>query len=362
MARSTTTLLVLARRLGLLAILLVATFAIGTVDADAGVASQSPAADPARVRAHLVAFQDIADRHGGTRTTDTPGFAESRAYAVAALQQAGWQVAVQTFTLPGTVPTVPPTLAQVGPVPATYVLGTDYALTTPPSGDDADAPLALVGITGVPDPSDGGGACEPGAFDGFPPGAIALVVYGSCDPLVVVTSAFSAGATGVGFISQGFESARPYRRMPDSYHRRASWMFEGIEGEIIGDFGLAHEGAAGIEIDRYDLTLGTPPHTLIVAASGGHSDNYMLVCEEILYAYPGMTGTHDYRIRADITYFTAPHDGAVLSTGSIAFGQSLPFNNFDNNVSKLLKNIVDAFAKKGKLPGWAWTAEEKQWR
>ena len=203
MARSTTTLLVLARRLGLLAILLVATFAIGTVDADAGVASQSPAADPARVRAHLVAFQDIADRHGGTRATDTPGFAESEAYAVASLQQAGWTVSVQTFTLPGTVPTVPPSLAQVGPVPATYALGTDYSLTTPPSGDDADAPLALVGITGVPDPSDGGGACEPGAFDGFPPGAIALVVYGSCDPLVVVTSAFSAGATGVGFISDG---------------------------------------------------------------------------------------------------------------------------------------------------------------
>lgn len=168
--------------------------------------------------------------------------------------------------------------------------------------------------------------------------------------------------TGVGFISQGFESARPYRRMPDSFHRRASWVFKGVEGEIIGDFGLAHEGAAGIEIDRYDLSLGTPPHTLILASSGGHSDNYMLVCEEILYAYPGMTGTHDYRIRADLTYFTSPNNGAVVSTGSIAFGQSLPFNNFDNNVSKVLKNIVDAFAKKGKLPGWAWTAEEKQWR
>ncbi len=72
---------------------------------------------------------------------------------------------------------------------------------------------------------------------------------------------------GVGFISQGFESARPYRRMPDSWHRRANWMFKGIEGEIFGDFGLAHEGAAGIEIDRYDLNLGTPPQTLIVASS-----------------------------------------------------------------------------------------------
>jgi N,N-dimethylformamidase len=168
--------------------------------------------------------------------------------------------------------------------------------------------------------------------------------------------------TGVGFISQGFESARPYRRMPDSWHRRADWMFKGMKNEVFGDFGLAHEGAAGIEIDRYDLALGTPPHTLIVASSGGHSDNYMLVCEEVLYAFPGMTGTHDYRIRADITYFTAPNNGAVLSTGSIAFGQSLPFNNFDNDVSKFLKNVVDAFARPGKLPGWAWTAEEKQWR
>ena len=167
---------------------------------------------------------------------------------------------------------------------------------------------------------------------------------------------------GVGFISEGFDSARPYRRMPDSWHRRASWMLEGIEGEIIGDFGLAHGGAGGIEIDRYDLTLGTPPHSLIIASSGGHSDNYQTVVEEVLYPYPGLSGSHDYRVRADMVYFTAPGDGAVFSTGSIAFSQSLPYRNFDNNVSRLLSNIVTAFSKPGKLPGWAWTAEEKQWR
>lgn len=167
---------------------------------------------------------------------------------------------------------------------------------------------------------------------------------------------------GVGFISEGFDSARPYRRMPDSWHRRASWMLEGIEGEIIGDFGLAHGGAGGIEIDRYDLTLGTPPHSLIIASSGGHSDNYQTVVEEVLYPYPGLSGSHDYRVRADMVYFTAPKDGAVFSTGSIAFSQSLPYKNFDNNVSRLLANIVTAFSKPGKLPGWAWSAEEKQWR
>jgi N,N-dimethylformamidase len=140
---------------------------------------------------------------------------------------------------------------------------------------------------------------------------------------------------GVGFIAEGFDSARPFRRMPDSWHRRVAWMFDGIEGEILGDFGLAHSAAGGLEIDRYDLSLGTPPHSLIVASSGGHSDNYQTVTEEIHYPYPGLSGTHDYRVRADMVFFTSANGGAVFSTGSIAFSQSLPYANFDNNISKL---------------------------
>ena len=95
--------------------------------------------------------------------------------------------------------------------------------------------------------------------------------------------------------------------MPDAWHRTVSWITEGVEGEIIGDQGLAYGGAAGVELDRYDLSLGTPPHTKIIASSGGHSDNYVLVTEELLYAYAGLVGSLDYRIRADMTYFTAPN-------------------------------------------------------
>ncbi|MEQ8651602.1 MAG: LamG-like jellyroll fold domain-containing protein [Kiloniellales bacterium] len=168
--------------------------------------------------------------------------------------------------------------------------------------------------------------------------------------------------TGVGFIAEGFETAMPYRKMPDAYHRTVAWITEGIEGEIIGDEGLAYGAAAGIELDRYDLNLGTPPHTKIIAASGGHSDNYVLVTEELLYAYAGLVGSLDYRIRGDITYFTAPNNGAVLSTGAIGFGQALPANGYDNTASKLLANVVNAFIKEGALPGGAWTVEEKQWR
>lgn len=167
---------------------------------------------------------------------------------------------------------------------------------------------------------------------------------------------------GVGFIAEGFETSEPFRKMPDAFHRTVSWITEGIDGEIIGDEGLAYGGAAGVELDRYDLSLGTPPHTKIIASSGGHSDNYVLVTEELLYAYAGLVGSLDYRIRGDITYFTAPNNGAVFSTGSIAFGQALPAKGFDNTTSKLLNNVVDAFIKDGALPGGMWTLEEKQWR
>lgn len=167
---------------------------------------------------------------------------------------------------------------------------------------------------------------------------------------------------GVGMISEGFETSAPFRRMPDSWHRTVSWITEGVEGELIGDEGLAYGGAAGIEIDRYDLSLGTPPHTKIIASSGGHTDNYVLATEEILYAYAGMVGTLDYRIRADMIYYTSWNHGAVFSTGSIAFGQALPAKGFAGTTSKVLRNVVDAFLKDGPLPGRQWTLEEKQWR
>lgn len=35
---------------------------------------------------------------------------------------------------------------------------------------------------------------------------------------------------GVGFIAEGFETSRPYRRMPGSDHRTVAWITAGIEG------------------------------------------------------------------------------------------------------------------------------------
>ena len=157
--------------------------------------------------------------------------------------------------------------------------------------------------------------------------------------------------TGVGFIAEGFETSAPYRKMPDAWHRTVSWITEGIEGEVFGDKGLAYDAAAGVELDRYDLSLGTPPHTKIIASSGGHSDNYVLVTEELLYAYAGLTGSLDYRIRADMTYFTAPNDGAVFSTGIDCLRSGASGEWLRQFRRALLANVVNAFLE-ARQPPW----------
>jgi N,N-dimethylformamidase len=62
---------------------------------------------------------------------------------------------------------------------------------------------------------------------------------------------------GVGFSAQGLFEGSYYRRMPGAADPRAAWIFDGIDGEIIGDFGLSGGGAAGFELDRADFELGT---------------------------------------------------------------------------------------------------------
>ena len=153
--------------------------------------------------------------------------------------------------------------------------------------------------------------------------------------------------TGIGFSAQGWGGAAGYAQLPDSRDPRVDFIFEGIDdGEIIGDFGLVMGGAAGDELDRYDLLCGTPPETLRLATSEGrHSDYYQLVIEDIRMTLPGYGGTQEPRVRSDLTYLEGPNGGAVFSVGSIAWSASLPWNGFDNNVSTLTGNVLRRFSE-----------------
>ncbi|MCX7281461.1 MAG: N,N-dimethylformamidase large subunit [Alphaproteobacteria bacterium] len=150
---------------------------------------------------------------------------------------------------------------------------------------------------------------------------------------------------GVGFTAQGRFEGSYYRRMPDSYAPDLAWIFAGLGEEDIGGFGFSGGGAAGFELDRADSVLGTPPNARLLARSEGHQAHFGVTLEDLLvpvaYALPG--NAPDPLIRADMVYFETAKGGAVFSTGSITFCGSLPWNNFDNPISTLLRNVVTRF-------------------
>lgn len=160
---------------------------------------------------------------------------------------------------------------------------------------------------------------------------------------------------GVVFTSFGLTYSSYYRRAPDSELPECSWIMNGVDkDEPIGNFGLIGDGAAGLELDRYDLELGTPHRAFLLAHSEGHNDIFVSVSEESTYHSRGYfsagTGDNNPKTRADMVYYKTPNDGAVFSVGSMTFTGSLSHNNYDNNVSQIMRNVVDGFLKEGPLP------------
>jgi N,N-dimethylformamidase len=149
---------------------------------------------------------------------------------------------------------------------------------------------------------------------------------------------------GVGFSAQGLFEGSHYRRRPAATDPRAAWIFSGVEGDVIGDFGLSGGGAAGFELDRADPRLGTPPGSVVVASSEGHSGSFVVVPEELLSHISTVTGEKPERmLRADMTLVERPDGGAVFSVGSITFCGSLSHGGYDNAVSRILRNVIDRF-------------------
>ena len=149
---------------------------------------------------------------------------------------------------------------------------------------------------------------------------------------------------GVGMTSQGFDVSEPYFVTAAALDPRASFIFEGVAGDKIGDFGLAGGGAAGLEVDRADASQGTPDHALVLASSVRHTDIYLMVPEDLLDPTPDWSGTQAEIIRSDLTFFETAGGGAVFSTGSIAWAGSMAWNGYDNEISRLTTNVLRRFS------------------
>ncbi len=147
--------------------------------------------------------------------------------------------------------------------------------------------------------------------------------------------------TGLDFCTSGFDTGAPYRRSAESFEPSVSWVFDGVAEEVFGDFGLAGGGgAAGQEVDWH---LGGPdyPSGVTVLAS---SENHTWIMQQD--ASNENLGTRNAREHhADMVIFERPNCGAVFSVGSISWPQSLSFNFYDNDVSRITRNVLDRFHK-----------------
>jgi N,N-dimethylformamidase len=145
---------------------------------------------------------------------------------------------------------------------------------------------------------------------------------------------------GVGFAAQGFISRSGYRRSPAASDPRAAFIFDGVDSEVFGAKGRGG-GAAGEEIDRFDEALGSPPNALVLASAGDFGPDVIKTKEEFLAMVPPDPSDPD--VRADLVFFETPNGGAVFSTGSIAWASSLAGNNYDNDISRITRNVVRRF-------------------
>jgi N,N-dimethylformamidase len=155
---------------------------------------------------------------------------------------------------------------------------------------------------------------------------------------------------GVGFTAQGFDVSSYYRRAPGADDPRAAFILDGVDDEILGDFGLTGGGASGMELDRHDVSLGSPPHSLVVARSERQTEAHVHVVEDLLFNHMGTTGDVNDKVHADLVFFETPNGGAVFSVGSIAYSGALPWNNYDNNISRLTLNVLRRFMDPAPFP------------
>jgi len=149
---------------------------------------------------------------------------------------------------------------------------------------------------------------------------------------------------GIGFTAQGNFVGMPYKRV--CYDKNMDWVFDGINDDLLGDFGFSGHGAAGFELDRRDEKLDDGEDITILAQSYDEDNRFILVPEEMLTHLTNLSGSPEADAkRADMVYFKTANGGQVFAVGSITFCGSLPWNNYDNNISTLLRNVVRKFVE-----------------
>ena len=146
---------------------------------------------------------------------------------------------------------------------------------------------------------------------------------------------------GVLYNGDNADTSDPYQRQPDSYHPRAAFIFEGINNDVFGDYGIIGNGTSGYEFDHMNYKQGTPSHTLHLARASLSNlpDDFKMWATVLNRPLHG----------ADMVYFEVPKGGAVFSVGSMAWVGALSHNRYTNDVARITENVLRRFLDKTPL-------------
>jgi Zn-dependent M28 family amino/carboxypeptidase len=190
----------------------------GTLDASAGPAACDRRANNTQsklqacvtldgVREHQAELQAIADANGGSRATGMPGYDASVDYIVQRMEEAGYVVTIQPFSVNRFIQLGPSTLEQIAPGIVPYIEDIDYILFSNTDPGDVTGVVTPVNLDlGLGNSSTSG--CLAADFAGFPAGNIALLQRGSCSFQSKAENAAAAGAVGAIIFNQGNTTAR----------------------------------------------------------------------------------------------------------------------------------------------------------
>lgn len=138
-----------------------------------------------------------------------------------------------------------------------------------------------------------------------------------------------AAVTGVESATMGFDHSYPYVLGEAARRPEAAFVFEGVTGGIIGDFGAIGGGVVGQEWDNAAGHQFGPEHLIL-----GSSRDHTLV--------PPLFGALRPDYHADLVLYLRG-SGAVFSVSSMAWCAALSHDHYANEIARITHNVLRRF-------------------
>jgi N,N-dimethylformamidase len=126
-----------------------------------------------------------------------------------------------------------------------------------------------------------------------------------------------------------------YERTPATADPRYAFVFDGVEEDPIGAYGLNLGSAAAVEMDcigEWPWRDAEPP---VLLARACHPEFLAMTRPELLAPQA-----------ADLTLRVGPRGSAVFSAGSIAWTGSLSHRRYENGVARITRNVLRRFLER----------------